>query len=134
MEIKIIESAKSLFQVFTDKILFVEWILQVLRSITLYFLKIKASMEVEVFTKTNKEIDLRNIPKNIRPNIIHDEAVLKMRWDLCTSCEFLTDNNSCSKCGCYMAVKHQLKQASCPLNPPKWDKYKEEVANGIITA
>ena len=121
-----LESVKGLFQVFTDKKLFVEWLLQVLRAMALYLLKVRAGMEVDVYAETHSKIDMRKAPDAIRKNIIHDEEVLKMRWDLCSSCEFLTDANKCEKCGCFMAVKHKLKMAKCPEG--KWDKY--EVLSG----
>ena len=121
----ILGSVKGLYHVFTDKLLFIEWILQVLRAITLYFLKVRAGIEEERFLENNKDkdIDMRTVPPHIRKNIIHDESVLNMRWDLCKGCEFLTENNSCSKCGCFMTIKHKLKQASCPIG--KWGKHTE---------
>lgn len=123
------QQVKLLFQVFTDKILFVEWILQILRAITLYLLKVRAGMEIDIYAEKNTEIDMRTAPQSIRKNMIHDEDVLNMRWDLCSSCEFLTEKNSCSKCGCYMQVAIKLKQKSCPIG--LWGKYEEKVLNGI---
>ena len=123
------QQVKLLFQVFTSKILFIEWLLQVLRAITLYLLKVRAGMEAGVYAEENKVIDLRTAPPSVKSNMIYDEDVLKLRWDLCSSCEFLKDNNSCSKCGCFMKVKHKLKMASCPVG--KWGKYEEKVLNGI---
>ena len=63
---------------------------------------------------------MRTVPDRIKRNIIHDEEVLKMRWDICSGCEFL-NNNKCEKCGCFMKVKHKLAMASCPER--KWGKY-----------
>tara|TARA_Y100000310_G_C20480710_1_gene714539 strand:+ start:84 stop:470 length:387 start_codon:yes stop_codon:yes gene_type:complete len=123
-----LESVKQLFQVFTDKILFVEWILQILRAITLRLLKVRAGMEVEVYANTHSKIDLRTAPPMIKNNIIYDEDVLKMRWDLCSSCEFLTEDNRCQKCNCFMAVAHKLKGKYCPVG--KWDKYTEKAIHG----
>tara|TARA_Y100000310_G_C20537474_1_gene741571 strand:+ start:120 stop:506 length:387 start_codon:yes stop_codon:yes gene_type:complete len=122
-----LESAKALFQVFTDKLLFVEWILQILRAVSIYFLKVKASLETDEFAENNEELDMRTVPSTIKKHIIYDEEVLKMRWDLCSSCEFLTESNKCEKCGCFMKVKHKLKMATCPIG--KWDKY--EVLSGV---
>ena len=122
------ESVKQLFTVFTDKLLFVEWILQILRAVSIYFLEMKARIESDSFAETNETIDMRTAPPAVRQNIIHDEAVLKERWDLCLGCEFLTDSNKCEKCGCFMAVKHKLAQAKCPIG--KWDKYTERVLSG----
>ena len=117
---KILGSAKGLFQVFTNKILFLEWILEVLRAVSIYFLKMKAGLEANEFAEVNEKIDMRTAPPAVRYNIIHDEEVLKARWALCLSCEFLTDANKCEKCGCFMKVKHKLAHASCPVG--KWGK------------
>ena len=125
---KIVESVKQLYTVFTNKLLFIEWILQVLRAIAIYFLKMKSRIEADAFAETNGSVDLRTMPPAVRRNIIHDEAVLKMRWDLCSSCEFLTEKNSCQKCGCFMKIKHKLSHAKCPIG--KWDQYKPEVISG----
>ena len=122
------ESVKQLFQVFTDKKLFIEWLLQILRAMALYLLKVKAGMEVEIYADTHSKIDMRKAPPAVRNNIIHDEAVLNQRWDLCSSCEFLTESNNCEKCGCFMAVKHKLKMAKCPIG--KWGKYEDKVLDG----
>ena len=88
---------KQLYYVVTTKQLFLEWLLEV-----------------------NKSIDMRTAPKAVKRNMIHDEDVLKMRWDLCLGCEFLKDD-SCLECGCFMKVKHKLAQAKCPIG--KWDRY-----------
>ena len=124
-----LESVKQLFQVFTDKKLFIDWLIQIVRAIALYLLKVKAGMEVDLYAERNARIDMRKAPPAIRKNIIHDADVLKMRWDLCSSCEFLTEANKCKKCGCFMQVKHKLKMASCPEG--KWGKYEE--LNGTLT-
>ena len=108
------------------KLLIVEWILEVLRAISIKFLNIKARLEVDVYVETNQHIDIRTAPKIIRNNIIHNEDILKMRWDLCRGCEFLTESNRCTKCGCFMKIKHKLSMASCPVG--KWDKYKEQTS------
>ena len=123
-----LDSVKGLFQVFTDKKLFIEWLLQVVRAMALYLLKVKAGMEAEAYADTHDKIDMRKAPPAVKNNIIHDEAVLSQRWDLCSSCEFLTESNKCEKCGCFMAVKHKLKMASCPIG--KWGKYEDKVLDG----
>ena len=128
-----LESVKGLFQVFTDKKLFVEWFIQIFRAVLLNLLKVQAGMEIDVYVNNNSEIDMRKAPATVRKNIIHDQAILDMRWGLCKGCEFLTEKNTCQKCGCYMYVKHQLAFARCPLNPPKWDRYSitdEKVLSG----
>ena len=111
------------------KLLAVEWVLEVLRAVSIKFLKLKAEIEINSYTKVETEIDMRIAPSVIKNNIIHDENILKMRWDLCAGCEFLTDSNRCTKCGCFMKVKHKLASAKCPIG--KWKKYKEVV--GVVT-
>ena len=103
------------------KLLFVEWILEVLRAVSIYFLNIKARIEVDDYAEQNEEIDMRTAPPLVRSGIIHNQEILDMRWDLCTGCEFLTESNRCQKCGCFMKVKHKFANASCPIG--KWDKY-----------
>ena len=125
---KFIESVKQLYTVFTNKLLFIEWILQVLRAVAIYFLKMKSRIEADAFAETNGSFDMRTMPPAVRKNIIYDEAVLKTRWDLCSGCEFLTENNSCQKCGCFMKVKHKLAHAKCPIG--KWDKYTQGAISG----
>ena len=129
VEEQILESVKQLFQVFTNKKLFIEWILQVLRAITLYFLKVKAGMEIDVYAETHDKLDMRTAPPAIRANIIYDEVILNERWSLCSGCEFLTESNTCLECGCFMAVAHKLRGKSCPLG--KWNIYKPEKIHGI---
>ena len=113
------------------KLLVVEWILEVLRAVSIKFLNIKARIEVDKYAETNEEIDLRVAPKIVRQAIIHDQEVLDMRWDLCQGCEFLTEANRCTKCGCFMKVKHKLSMAKCPIG--KWGKYKGEVSGTTVT-
>ena len=109
------------------KLLIVEWILEVLRAVSIYFLNRKARIEADIYAVENEDLDMRTIPPAIKRGIIHDEKVLAERWDLCASCEFLTDSNKCQKCGCFMKVKHKLSWASCPVG--KWEKYK--VTDGL---
>ena len=116
-------------KIFTNKLLFVEWILQILRAVSIYFLNIQARIEVDVFAETNETIDMRTAPPVVKNNMLYDEEILKMRWDLCLGCEFLTDSNRCKKCGCFMKVKHKIAQASCPIG--KWGKYIERATYGI---
>ncbi len=127
-------SIKNLFYVFTDKRLFIEWILQILRDITLYFIRLAAKLDidgyyVDQYSIKNKEIDMRNMPQNLKQYTIYDQEILKMRWDICKGCEFLTDSNKCTKCGCYMKVKHKLAPAKCPIG--KWEAYKKKETYGI---
>lgn len=48
-----------------------------------------------------------------------DDAVARDRFEICKTCEFLTEHtNRCQKCGCFMTVKTKLEAAKCPLG--KW--------------
>ena len=48
-----------------------------------------------------------------------EEIVSNERLDICKSCpELIKLTTQCKKCGCFMAAKTKLKQASCPLG--KW--------------
>jgi hypothetical protein len=50
-------------------------------------------------------------------NVSDDEK--NRRLSICNSCEFyIKEQERCSKCGCYMAVKTYLKAESCPVG--KW--------------
>ena len=122
------ESVKQLYYVVTTKQLFLEWLLEINLFIGKKLSKALAVEEINEFAQVNETLDMRTAPKAVKHNIIHDEEVLKMRWDLCSGCEFL-NNNKCEKCGCFMKVKHKLKMASCPVG--KWGKYEEKVLNGI---
>ena len=44
-----------------------------------------------------------------------DKKIENKRWDHCKGCTFLTKNNRCRKCGCFMKAKVKFKQASCPI-------------------
>ena len=118
------ESVRQLYQVFTTKQLLLEWLLEINvfigRKLTKSLAFQEVEQEVNKFTRHNNKVDMRTMPNKVKKNIIHDEKVLKMRWDLCSSCEFLKDNK-CEKCGCFMKVKHKMAIAKCPIG--KWDKY-----------
>lgn len=113
------QQVKQLYYVFTTKQLFLEWLLEINKFIGKKLVKSLAVEEISRYAETNQTLDMRTVPNTIKRNIIHDEEVLKMRWDLCSSCEFLKDNR-CLKCGCWMKVKHKLSIASCPIG--KWGK------------
>jgi hypothetical protein len=41
------------------------------------------------------------------------------RYEICNFCpEFVSITKTCKKCGCFMALKTKLKNATCPLG--KW--------------
>lgn len=47
------------------------------------------------------------------------EEVQKERFDICLSCpELIKLTKQCKKCGCFMALKTKLENASCPIG--KW--------------
>ena len=117
---RILESVKQLYYVVTTKQLFLEWLLEINKFFGRKILKSLAVEEINEFAENNESIDMRTASNTIKRSIIHDEEVLKMRWDLCLGCEFLNDNK-CEKCGCFMKTKHKLAIASCPEG--KWDKY-----------
>jgi hypothetical protein len=56
----------------------------------------------------------------LNPNIARvDDAEAELRLDLCKVCpEFIAMTTQCKKCGCIMAFKTKLEDASCPLQ--KW--------------
>ena len=114
------ESVKQLYYVITTKQLFLEWLLEINLFIGKKLCRSLLVEEINEYSEVNDSIDMRTVTDRIRRDIIHDEEVLKMRWDICTGCEFLKDNK-CLKCGCFMKVKHKLAMASCPIG--KWDKY-----------
>ena len=114
------ESVKQLYYVVTTKQLLLEWLLEVNLFFGRKLMKSLAVEEINEFAENNDSIDMRTAPRSVKSNMIHDEEVLKMRWDICSSCEFLKDDK-CEKCGCFMKVKHKLAMASCPEG--KWDRY-----------
>ena len=87
-----LQRIKDLFYVFTNKLLFIELLLEVLKSFTIYLLKLQAKYDINNFATENKSIDMRNVPESIKRYMIHDADVLKARWDLCSTCEFLKND------------------------------------------
>ena len=117
---KHLQQVKQLYYVVTTKQLFLEWLLEINKFIGRKIMKSLAVEEINEFAENNDSIDMRTASNTIKRSIIHDEEVLKMRWDICSGCEFL-NNNKCDKCGCFMKVKHKLAMAKCPID--KWDRY-----------
>jgi hypothetical protein len=73
------------------------------------------------------EIENNNAPKRevrpwdfLNPNTEYatkEEA--DKRYSICDFCpEFISLTKTCKKCGCFMAAKTRLKNATCPLG--KW--------------
>ena len=131
------ESIKQLFQVFTSKELFIEWLLAVNISIGKKLLRKKAEIEVETYSVNNKDIDMRTAPQAIKNNMIYDANVLQERWDICRQCPHLkydetnpdTDRKDgrCTECGCFMNVKCHYATAECPIG--KWKKFEKNKKN-----
>ena len=42
----------------------------------------------------------------------------KSRMEICKSCPFMSDDQRCGKCGCFLPAKTRVKKASCPIG--KW--------------
>ena len=114
------ESVKQLYYVVTTKQLFLEWLLEINKYFGKKLVRSLAIQEINEYAEVNDSIDMRTAPVAVKHNIIHDENVLKMRWDLCLGCEHLK-NDKCLECGCFMKVKHKLAMAKCPVG--KWDRY-----------
>ena len=114
------------------KLLLIGWICEVLRAVSIFFLNKKARIEADIYVEENETLDMRTAPASVKYNIIHDQSVLDMRWDLCSSCEFLTESNRCQKCHCFMKTKHKLAHAKCPIG--KWNKYKEGAISVTATS
>lgn len=48
-----------------------------------------------------------------------DESLSKERYSICQSCpELIKLTKTCKKCGCFMAAKTKLQNATCPIS--KW--------------
>ena len=47
-----------------------------------------------------------------------DENERTTRFTVCTTCEYLTEEKRCMKCGCFMEIKSKLAGMKCPVD--KW--------------
>ncbi len=56
----------------------------------------------------------------INPNTEYvDSSISSARYDICKRCPELFDlTKQCKKCGCFMALKTKLAEATCPIG--KW--------------
>lgn len=56
----------------------------------------------------------------LNPNTKYaSDDLAESRYDICKSCpELIQLTKTCKKCGCFMAAKTKLQDATCPLN--KW--------------
>ena len=61
-----------------------------------------------------------NVKSVIQGNPLNvDNGEAARRKTICESCNFFNkEQERCTKCGCYMAVKVYLKASKCPVN--KW--------------
>ena len=89
------------------------------RKITYLIAKYEAESEVQEVVKSQK-FDMRGMSDRLKNVMLHDQDIIDKRWDICKGCEFLTDNNKCQKCGCFMKVKTRVATVACPIG--KWDK------------
>ena len=111
------------------KIFIIEWICEVVRALFIYLANKKAKIEIDQYVSVNENIDMRTAPPTVKYGIIHDQEVLKARWDICLGCEYLTESNRCQKCGCFMKSAHKIAMKRCPVG--KWNRYKENIINGV---
>jgi hypothetical protein len=49
-----------------------------------------------------------------------DSATKELRMEICNSCDDLNSFNFCTHCGCFMPLKTELANSSCPVG--KWDQ------------
>ena len=89
------------------------------RRLVFYRVKYSAGKEVDNAVK-EKKFDLRGMKDRMKAVMIHDKDIIDKRWDICKSCEFLTEKNMCQKCGCFMKVKTRIATVACPID--KWGK------------
>jgi len=56
----------------------------------------------------------------LNPNTEYiDREVSEQRFEICKACPELFElTKQCKKCGCFMALKTKMKEASCPIG--KW--------------
>ena len=105
------------------KLKIINLLLKGLKVVTLrllfYQAKYSAGKEVENVVK-QQNFDLRGMKDRVKNVMLHDQDIIDKRLEICNSCEFLTDNNRCEKCGCFMKLKTKLKGVVCPDNPPRW--------------
>lgn len=113
------------------KLLIVEWLLELFRAFCIKLLYIKSSLEVDEYSRINESVDLRNMPSFFKKTLIYNQDIINERWEICKSCEFFTESNTCSICKCMMKTKVKFSVASCPKN--KWGKYKGDIGGITIT-
>lgn len=62
------------------------------------------------------------------------EVIYKQRLSLCLACEHLDKDKICTRpeCGCPVERKNWWAEQRCPLDPPKWDVYKQEEQQIVV--
>lgn len=65
--------------------------------------------------KDNGDVEFLDL---FKPSMERSEKdLVEERMAICQTCPFFTGKR-CKKCGCFMALKTTLRQASCPIG--KW--------------
>ena len=105
------------------KLKIINLLLKGLKVVTLrllfYQAKYSAGKEVENVVK-QQNFDLRGMKDRVKNVMLHDQDIIDKRLEICNSCEFITDNNRCEKCGCFMKLKTRVATVACPIG--KWGK------------
>ena len=96
------------------------------RRLSFYRAKYSAGKEFKNVIQS-QTVDRRKMSDRLKNVMIHDQEIIDRRWDICKGCEFLSDNDRCEKCGCFMKVKSRIATASCPIG--KWGKEYEFMKN-----
>jgi len=67
--------------------------------------------------KDNGDVEFTDLFDPRQPR--SDKELIESRLAICNTCPWFSKNQQrCRKCGCFMALKSTLKQASCPIG--KW--------------
>ena len=67
--------------------------------------------------KDNGDVEFTDLFDHRQPR--SDKELIESRLAICNTCPWFNKNlQKCRKCGCFMALKSTLKQASCPIG--KW--------------
>lgn len=74
-------------------------------------------LEKQKDKSTNKSVKPWDL---INPNTEYvDKEISAQRYEICKQCPELFDlTKQCKKCGCFMALKTKLTEATCPIG--KW--------------
>lgn len=62
--------------------------------------------------------------------MLADRTLRQERLSVCSECESLAEGMMCSWCGCYVAMRSRVKNATCPYpGNDKWRNIHEENKN-----